>query len=125
MQFSPFLFARTPLIKKTILLSFETSSENLKPTYHSMQWGAGELSPGIRRPWPEADHSSPPSEDFENERSYTCISPYDVTASIGISLPLLVDSYNQPIALKTQFVVLFLVCSYSVMEGKTNYVAVS
>lgn len=80
-----------------------------------MKWVAGGLSSEVRRPCPDAKHSSPPSDDFENERSYSCISPCDVPASLGIYFPFLDDSYNRGISLKTQFVVLFLVCSYPVM----------
>lgn len=76
--------------------------------------GSGGLSPEVRRPSPEADHSSPPSDDFEKERSYTSISPYGVSASVGISLPFLDVTYSRSISLKTQSVVLFLVCSYPV-----------
>ena len=78
-----------------------------------MQWVAEDLPPGVR--CSEAGHSSPPIDDFENERIYTCISPYDVLASIGISLPFFVDSNHRCISLKTQFVVSFIVCSYPVM----------
>ena len=46
--------------------------------------GSGGLSLEVRRPYPEAVHSSPPSDDCENEGSYSCISPYVVTASVGI-----------------------------------------
>jgi hypothetical protein len=47
----------------SLLHSVQARSESTQPP---IQWGPGALSPGIKRPGLEADHSSPSSEEVKN-----------------------------------------------------------
>jgi hypothetical protein len=44
-------------------------------TQPSIQWVPGALSLGVKRPWREADHSSPSSTEVKNEWSYKSTPP--------------------------------------------------
>jgi len=48
----------------------------LGPTQPPIQWVPGVLSPGVKRPERETDHSLPPSADVKNAWSYTYTPQY-------------------------------------------------
>jgi hypothetical protein len=50
-----------------------TSRPTLGPTQPPIQWVPGALSPGIKRPDREADHSDPSSAEVKNAWSYGAI----------------------------------------------------
>jgi hypothetical protein len=52
---------------------FATAS---KPALEPTQWVAEALSPGVKRPGREADHSPPTSAEVKNAWSYTSIPQY-------------------------------------------------
>jgi hypothetical protein len=59
---------------------FSSSSRPvLGPTQPTIQWILGALSPGVKRPGREADHS-PPSPEVKNTCIYTSTPPYAFTA---------------------------------------------
>jgi len=66
-------------------LPFVTVSRTaLRPTQPPIQWIAGVLSLGIKRPGREADHSPPTSGEIRNAWSYTPTPPiclHDVVLS--------------------------------------------
>jgi hypothetical protein len=43
-----------------------TSRSDLEPTQPPIQWVAGAVSVGVKRPGREADHSPPSSSEFKN-----------------------------------------------------------
>jgi len=45
------------------------------PTHPPIQWVAGALPLGVKRPEREADHSTPSSADVENAWNYTSTPP--------------------------------------------------
>jgi hypothetical protein len=49
----------------------------LGPTHTPVHWVPGVLSPGVKRPLCEADHSPQPSTEVKNAWSYTSTSQYD------------------------------------------------
>jgi hypothetical protein len=49
----------------------------LGPTQPPIQWLPGVLSPALKRPWLEADHSPPSSAEVKKAWSYTSTPPYD------------------------------------------------
>jgi hypothetical protein len=56
---------------------FSTSSRPaLGPTQPPIQWVMGALSPGVKRPGREADHSPPTSSEIKNTWIYTFTLPY-------------------------------------------------
>jgi hypothetical protein len=57
-------------------LSSTSSKPALGPTQHPIQWVPGVLSPGLKRPGREADHSPPTSAEVKNTWIYTSTSPY-------------------------------------------------
>jgi hypothetical protein len=59
-----------------IFLFATASRPALGPTQPSIQWVAGDISPGVKRPGREADHSSLSSAKVKNAWSYTSTSPY-------------------------------------------------
>jgi hypothetical protein len=59
---------RYPAEAKGFFLYPVVSRPALGPTHPPAQWVPGVLSPGGKaRPWRDADHSSPPSAEVENE----------------------------------------------------------
>jgi hypothetical protein len=65
------------------IFSFATASRPaLGPTQHPIQWVPEALSPGIKRPGREADHSSPSRSDDKNAWSYTCTPLYEDVSEI-------------------------------------------
>jgi hypothetical protein len=52
----------------------------LGPTKPSIQWIPGALSPGVKRPRREADHSPPTSAEAKNMWIYTSTPPYTFMA---------------------------------------------
>jgi hypothetical protein len=48
----------------------------LGPTQSPVNWVLGDLSPGVRWPWHEADHSSPTSAEVKKMWIYTPTPPY-------------------------------------------------
>jgi len=50
-----------------------TSRSTLGPSQPPSQWVLGAISPEVKRPGREADHSPPSSAEVKNERSYTSI----------------------------------------------------
>jgi hypothetical protein len=54
------------LSKDKVILSSTASRLALDPTQSPMQWVPGDLSPGVKRPGREADHSSPFRVDVKN-----------------------------------------------------------
>jgi hypothetical protein len=48
----------------------------LRPTKTSVQWVPGALTPGLKRPGHEDDHSPPSSAEVKNAWSYTSSPPY-------------------------------------------------
>jgi hypothetical protein len=59
---------------KTFVLS--TSRPDLGPTQPPIQWVPGALSPGVKRPGREDDHSPPTSAEVKNTWIYTSTPPY-------------------------------------------------
>jgi hypothetical protein len=57
----------------------------LEPNRHTIQWVPGNLSPGVKRQWREADHSPPANAEVNKTWIYTSTPPYAFMA-----LPLLV-----------------------------------
>jgi hypothetical protein len=58
------------------ILSFATEFRpGLGSTQPPNQWVAGAVTPRVKRPWREANHSPPLSADVKNAWSYLCISP--------------------------------------------------
>jgi len=56
---------------------FATASRpTLEPTESPIQWVLGAVSPSVKRPGREADHSPPSSAEFKNAWSYTSTLPY-------------------------------------------------
>jgi hypothetical protein len=55
---------------------------DLGPTQSPLHWVQGALSPGIKQPKQEADHSSPSHAEVNNEWSHTVTPPYAFIASI-------------------------------------------
>jgi hypothetical protein len=56
---------------------FSTSSRPvLVPTQPIIQWVSGALSPGVKRPVREADHSPPASAEVKKMWIYTSTPPY-------------------------------------------------
>jgi hypothetical protein len=47
----------------------------LRPTHLRIQWISGTLTPKIKRPGLEDDHSLPSSDEVKNAWSYTSIPP--------------------------------------------------
>jgi hypothetical protein len=45
------------------------------PTQSPVQWVPGAISPGVKRPWLEAEHSHPANAEFKNAWSYTSSTP--------------------------------------------------
>jgi hypothetical protein len=45
-------------------------------TQSRIQWVPGALSPEVKRPWREADHSPPTSAEVKKMRVYTFTPPY-------------------------------------------------
>jgi hypothetical protein len=65
---------------------FSTSSRPaLGPTQPPIQWVAGALSPGVKRPRCEADHSPPTSAEVKKMWLYTSTPPYAFMAWCLIS----------------------------------------
>jgi hypothetical protein len=69
--------------KLTLMRSNESNSvsDYLKaitelPRYHSMEWISDTITPGLKQPRCEADHSPPSSAQFYNEWSYTSTLPF-------------------------------------------------
>jgi hypothetical protein len=62
------------------LLSFFLFSKSSRPALGStqppMQWVLGALSPGVKRPEREADHSPPTSAEIKRMWTYTSTTPY-------------------------------------------------
>jgi hypothetical protein len=57
--------------------NFTTASRSdLRPTQPPIQWTAGALSAGVKRPRREADHSPSPSAEFKNAWRYKSTPPY-------------------------------------------------
>jgi hypothetical protein len=57
-----------------------------------IKWLPGAVSPGVKRPWREADHSAPSSVEVKNTWRYTSAPQYVFMAcyvSIWTTLPLL------------------------------------
>jgi hypothetical protein len=52
--------------RRRVFLFDTASTPALRPTRPSVQWVPGTLSPGIKRPGRETDHSPPPSAEVEN-----------------------------------------------------------
>jgi hypothetical protein len=65
---------------------FSTASRPvLGPTQPLIQWGTGRaLSPGVKRPGYEADHSPPTSAEVKNTWIYTSTPPYALMAYGGV-----------------------------------------
>jgi hypothetical protein len=61
---------------KKVYLLFKSSIPNLGHTQPSIQWAKEALSPGVKRPKREADHSPPSSAEVKNKLSYTSTSSY-------------------------------------------------
>jgi hypothetical protein len=59
-----------------ILLFATASRPTLGPTHPSIQWVLGALSPGVKRPGREADHSPHSSAEVQNAWSHTSTHPY-------------------------------------------------
>jgi hypothetical protein len=59
-----------------IFLFTTVSRTVLGPTQPPMQWVQGVLSPGVKRPGREADHSPPSSAEVKNAWSYTSTPQY-------------------------------------------------
>jgi hypothetical protein len=58
-------------------IPFSTSSRpTLGPTQPPIQWVPGALSPGVKRPGCEADHSAPTSAEVKKMWIYTSTPPY-------------------------------------------------
>jgi hypothetical protein len=56
---------------------FSTSSRPaLGPTQRPIQWVTGALSPEVKRPGREADHSPPSNAEFKKTWVYTSTPPY-------------------------------------------------
>jgi hypothetical protein len=56
---------------------FSTSSRPaLGPTEPPIQWIPWAVSPGVKRPWRETDHSPPASAEFKKMWIYTFTPPY-------------------------------------------------
>jgi hypothetical protein len=58
----------------------------LGPTQSPLQWVLGALSPGVKRPRREADHSLPTSAEVKNTRMCTSTPPYIFMTQCLISL---------------------------------------
>jgi hypothetical protein len=58
-----------------IFLFTTASRPALGPTKPLIQWVTRALSPGVKRPWREADHSPPSSAEVKNAWSYTSTPP--------------------------------------------------
>jgi hypothetical protein len=70
-----------------IFLSSLTSEPPLGPTQPPIQWVREDLSPGVKRPGREADHSSPSSVEVKNGRAITSI--YQVQGQLQLTHSLL------------------------------------
>jgi hypothetical protein len=64
---------------KNVLFSM-SSTPVLGSTQHPVQWVAGALSPGVKRPGREADHSPPASAEVKKVWLYTYTTPYTFIA---------------------------------------------
>jgi hypothetical protein len=62
--------------RDTIFLLFTSSRPVLGPTQTPIQWVPGFLSPGVKRPGCEADHSPPTSAVVKKTWIYTSTPPY-------------------------------------------------
>jgi hypothetical protein len=60
-----------------ILLLSSSSSPVLGPTQPPIQWVERTLSPGVKRPGREADHSFPTNAEVKNKWIYTSTPPCD------------------------------------------------
>lgn len=63
------------LSSKTPRLVLRTTTHVPQPPAQRTQVPPPPPRPGVKEPASDADHSTPPSEDAKNERSYTSISP--------------------------------------------------
>jgi hypothetical protein len=59
---------------------FSTSRLVLGSTQPPIQWVLGALSPGVKRPGREADHSPPTSAEVKKMWTYTSTPPYTFMA---------------------------------------------
>jgi hypothetical protein len=73
-----FLFCKAP-----------TTAE--EPTQSLIQWVPWALSPGIRRQWPETDHSPPPGAEVQNDWAYLSTPSHAFVAYTRPFLPLLIQ----------------------------------
>jgi hypothetical protein len=64
--------------------------------------GTGAVSPGVKRPWHEADQSTPTSAKFKKVWIYTCTPPYAFMAQYivkhkdNLTFTFYEDKYTQP-----------------------------
>jgi hypothetical protein len=66
--------------RNLFLFAIAVSRPALGPTQPPVQWVSGTLSPGVKRPEREADHSPSSSEEVKNTWIYTSIPPYTFMA---------------------------------------------
>jgi hypothetical protein len=78
------VLALSPSGAKNFLFSM-WSRPALGPTQPPIQWVPGVLSPGVKRPWREADHSPPTSAEVKKMWIYTSTPPYAFMAQCLIS----------------------------------------
>jgi hypothetical protein len=71
---------RVPVCQDFLLST--SSGPVLGPTQPPKQWVQGALSPGVRRPGFEADHSPPTSVEVKNTWIYTSISPTSLYGAV-------------------------------------------
>jgi len=67
----------------------------LGPTQSSMEWLPGVLSPGIKHPRCETEHSPPTSAEVKSAWSYNSIPPYIFMAwdlTTGTTLPFITNN---------------------------------
>jgi hypothetical protein len=70
------------LQRQGICLSTTASRPALRPTQPPIQCVLGTLSPGVKQPGCEVDHSPPPSVEVKNAWSYTSIPPICLTGAV-------------------------------------------